>query len=1010
MKLMMIYAVLLLMACSGMAAKVHVKGDNTLLYSVLKENALVNPNRNYTFQKIPQEVLGLQYTLHNHKAASSITLNVKEASDIYICLVETEPGLKIEPKDLKLEGEWQEVGSATVEAGGTYGGAFYKRAVKKDEQLTIPSMNKWGTIVIAKELEGLAECCTEAEPKKTAPNAKQAKKKASGPQSPLYPGEFGALASQIQDRPNWNNERLAKESLRQEALVLDSDKTPVDIVLRRTAALIADLQKRNRGLKLLDESQTLAALKNENKPELTIEQQQALFMKVTALRRKVAFQNPLLDFDKILFVKHNKQRGGDNHMVDQYLGFNQDPQGGVFILNHAFSDNAEAVSILKDVAVTSGPLKDKVIDNKGSFMSLELDYDAKSILFAFTEAQREIPKDFDPKSITDELERLKNEHFLEKTAGHNHYLWLPERVFHVFRADLDPETGAARNLKQLTFGRNNDFDPCFLPSGRIVFISDRIGGNQRCGTRLCSTYTLHAMMPDGSDVMPLSYHDTNEWHPSVDNNGMIIYSRWDYVDRDSDIAHHIWHCFPDGRDPRSYHGNWPEMREMRPWMELANRAIPNSHKYVGVSTPHHGQNYGSLVLIDLMEKDDKAMSQLKRITPEAHFPESESAPGHPHKAASGRHNPNGEFYGQPWPLSEDYYLAVYDSGKSNYGLYLIDSFGNRELLYRDSKIAALDPIPFKSRPRPPALPIKTTQAKADSVTGEDRSEGVVTIMNIYEGEYAFPEGTKIKELRIVHIFSKPNLTINEPNIGKAAQSLCRGVLGTVPVEEDGSVHFKMPTEVPVYFQAIDEKGLCVMTMRSETYLHPGETMACVGCHEAKNTSPKNAGGKALLAMSRPPSTIKPEGEGSYPLTFARLVQPVLDAKCVACHAKGVDGKKGPSLSGTKFGTHGWSESFAKLQGMAWGKSGGNGAIKINGRSYSLPAQDGARVSKLYQLLAKGHHELQLTPEEMRRITLWIDCNSNFYGAYTEPEKQAKGEVVKPLLSLSPHIAFEKLVR
>ena len=212
----------------------------------------------------------------------------------------------------------------------------------------------------------------------------------------------------------------------------------------------------------------------------------------------------------------------------------------------------------------------------------------------------------------------------------------------VFKADLDPETGAARNLKQLTFGRNNDFDPCFLPSGRIVFISDRIGGNQRCGTRLCSTYTLHAMMPDGSDVMPLSYHDTNEWHPSVDNNGMIIYSRWDYVDRDSDIAHHIWHCFPDGRDPRSYHGNWPEMREMRPWMELANRAIPNSHKYVGVSTPHHGQNYGSLVLIDLMEKDDKAMSQLKRITPEALFPESESAPGQPHNAGGGKHNPGGE--------------------------------------------------------------------------------------------------------------------------------------------------------------------------------------------------------------------------------------------------------------------------------------------------------------------------------------------------------------------------------
>jgi len=841
-------------------------------------------------------------------------------------------------------------------------------------------------------------------------NVKKAGKKMSAPQSPLYPGEFGVLAAQILDRPSWNNERLAKECLRQEALVLETDKTPVDIVLRRTAALMVNLQKKNRSLTLQEEAQALATLHNENKPDLTIAQQQELFNKVTALRRKIAFQNPLLDFDKILFVKHNKQGAGDNHMVDQYLGFNQDPQGGVFVLNHAFSDKAEAISILKDVSVSNGPLKDKVIDNKGSFISLELDFDAKSILFAYTEAQREIPKDFDPNSMTDELERIKNEHFLQKKAGHNYYLWLPERVFHVFKADFDPETGKASNLKQLTFGRNNDFDPCFLPSGRIVFISDRIGGNQRCGDRLCSTYTLHAMMPDGSDVMPLSYHDTNEWHPSVDNNGMVIYTRWDYVDRDSDIAHHIWQCFPDGRDPRSYHGNYPEVREMRPWMELANRAIPNSHKYIGVAAPHHGQNYGSLVLIDLMEKDDKEMAQVKRITPEALFPESERAPGYPHSAGSGKHTPRGEFYGQPWPLSEDYYLAVYDSGKSNYGIYLIDSFGNQELLYRDSQIAALDPMPLRPRMRPPALPTRTTQAKADSVPGEDRSLGVVTIMNIYEGEYAFPQGTKIKELRIINLFSKPNLKMNDPNIGKAAQSLCRGVLGTVPVEEDGSVHFKMPTEIPVYFQAIDDQGLCVMSMRSETYLHPGETMACVGCHEAKNVSPKNTGGKALMALARPPSEIKPETEGSYPLTFPRLVQPVLDAKCVDCHTKGVDGKKGPGLSGTKFGRFGWSEAFANLQGLAWCKNGGNGAIKINGREYSLPAQDGARVSKLYQLLAKEHHGLKLTPEELRRITLWIDCNSNFYGAYTEPEKQAKGEVVKPLLSLSPHIPFEKLVR
>jgi len=1000
MKIMLISAVLLLNACSAMAAKVEVKGDNTLLYAELKEGALVNANRNYAYQNIPKELLGMQYILHNHKEPSSISLNVKEAGNIYIGILEDTIGKKLSPKELKLKVEWTAIGSSSVEANGLYGAAFYKAIVNKGDKLKIPSINKWGTVVIANQIEGLSECCDVVAEK---PAVRKIAKKSAVRKRANNSDEFSVLTAQIQSRPSWNNERLAKETLRQEALILESDKTPVDIVLRRTAALIADLRKMKRDLELKDEAEVLLRLKSENKPTLKTEEQKELFKKVTALRRKVAFQNPLLDFDSILFAKHNKQRGGDNHMVDQYLGFNQDPQGGIFVLKNAFSDKAEAVSILKELPVTNGRLKDKIIDNKGSFISLELDYDAKSILFAFTEAQRAIPKDFDPNSITDKFERIKNGHFLEKKAGHHHYLWLSERVWHVFKADLDPKTGMAGNLKQLTFGRYNDFDPCFLPSGRIAFISGRIGGNQRCGTRLCSTYTLHAMMSDGSDIIPLSVHDTNEWHPSVDNNGMIIYSRWDYIDRDSDIAHHIWHCFPDGRDPRSYHGNWPDKRESRPWMELSNRAIPDSHKYVAVSAPHHGQNYGSLVLIDLMKKDDKAMSQLKRITPETQFPESEKLPGVAH--SKGSHRPHSEVYGQPWPLSEDYYLAVYDPGQRNYGVYLIDSFGNRELLYRDSKIAALDPIPFKPRKCPPAIPVRTVQAKADQHGDQDLSEGLVTIMNVYEAEYPFPTGTKIKELRIVQFFSKPNLMINYPNIGKAAQSLARGVLGTVPVEEDGSVHFKMPTEVPVCFQAIDETGLCVMTMRTETYLHPGETMACIGCHESKSVTPQNTGGRALMAMKRPPSKIKPEGKGSYPLTFARLVQPVLDARCIGCHTKGVDGKKGPGLSGAKFGKHGWSESFTKLQGMAWGKSGGNGGIRGNGRSYSLPAQDGARVSKLYQLLAKGHHNLKLSAEEMRRITLWIDCNSNFYGAYTEPEKQAKGEVVKPLLSLSPYKDF-----
>jgi hypothetical protein len=164
-----------------------------------------------------------------------------------------------------------------------------------------------------------------------------------------------------------------------------------------------------------------------------------------------------------------------------------------------------------------------------------------------------------------------------------------------------------------------------------------------------------------------------------------------------------------------------------------------------------------------------------------------------------------------------------------------------------------------------------------------------------------------------------------------------------------------------------------------------------------------------LAVRRPPSIPRPEAEGSYPLTFPRLVQPVLDAKCVRCHDRR---KEAPSLRGDRLGGHGWSEAMLTLNRYAWGRHGGNGGIhrKNDGRSFSIPGKEGARVSKLYALLQRGHHDVDLSPEDLRRIMLWVDCNSCFYGAYFETGKQAGGDVVKPKLGTPPWVPFELLVR
>ncbi len=671
------------------------------------------------------------------------------------------------------------------------------------------------------------------------------------------------------------------------------------------------------------------------------------------LVREIALSNPLLDFDKILFVTRHDP-GGLYHMVHQYYGFCSKPGGGLYALCDPFSSEPKLVNLLENSVVEQGRLAGSKLD-PGTFLSPELSYDGQTVLFAYTEGK------------ADGIE------------------WSPKASYHIFRVGVD-----GSNLEQLTDGRWNDFDPCFLPNGRIVFISERRGGYLRCGGSAppydSPTYTLHSMEPDGSDIICLSFHETQEWHPSVDNNGMIVYTRWDYVDRDTNVAHHIWNCHPDGRDPRSFHGNYPVKRESRPWMEMSIRAVPGSHKYVATAAAHHGLAFGSLVLIDYHPVDDGAVSQIERLTPDAPFPESEGGKPLIRERMA---------YGTAWPLGKDDFLCVYDAHARNRGIYWIDRYGNRELLYRDPTISCLSPIPVRPRSCPPVLPERTTQTAAANATPDAEPGSTIALMNVYDSDFQWPEDTRISALRVIQVLPKTTAPVNQPRIGVATETNARAVLGTVPVESDGSAYFEAPAGKLVYFQALDERGLAVQSMRSGTYVHPGESLTCQGCHEPKHQSP-NLPKTVPLALRRGPSKIRPDVGGSNPFNFPRLVQPVLDRHCVECHRQ----EKVLDLSGLVEGKHGWSRSYASLAekyGFYFHVSNGSINSGVHGGSRTIAGHFGARASRLLGYLDKTHFGVELSEEEFHRIVLWLDCNSEFYGAYYNTEAQARGETVHPRL-------------
>ncbi|MCP4452831.1 MAG: hypothetical protein GY809_15325, partial [Planctomycetes bacterium] len=454
------------------------------------------------------------------------------------------------------------------------------------------------------------------------------------PTGALYPqGEatrrFDTIAQNIKQRVQINSREL--QTFHRAALILDSDRDPLDVVIRRTSALLNDITRAPDAQDMKAMARGLAGLKRQARTVALkdAKARRAIFDRVCHLRRRIAFSNPLLDFDEILVLK--RQLPGYNHMCDQYYGFAQSPGGGLYVISDAFGNAPKIRSVLADSVVASGRLKGQTIDGGpkrkwkvrydgmggvsgddtegGSFLSPDLSFDGKRISFAYVECRGD----------------RQHRYHTDPTLGH----WTEERCYHIFTVDID-----GRNLQMLTDGTWNEFDPCFMPSGRIAFISERRGGYLRCG-RVCPTYTLFDMADDGSDISCLSFHETNEWHPSVSDDGMILWTRWDYVDRHGVTAHMPWITTPDGRDPRAVHGNYA-LRSKRPDMETDPRSIPGSHKIVAVAAPHHGHSLGSLVMIDPRAEDDDLMAPVKRLTPETGFPESQ---------AKGALN-----YGQPWPL------------------------------------------------------------------------------------------------------------------------------------------------------------------------------------------------------------------------------------------------------------------------------------------------------------------------------------------------------------------------
>ena len=513
--------------------------------------------------------------------------------------------------------------------------------------------------------------------------------------------------------------------------------------------------------------------------------------------------------------------------------------------------------------------------------------------------------------------------------------------YHLHEINVD-----GTGLKKLTGGPFDDFEPTYLPDGGIIFCSSRVNCNVPCYyTRVAVLYRCDG---DGKNIRRISPNIEHENTPWVLPDGRILYQRWEYVDRSQVQYHHLWTTNPDGTGQTVYFGN---MHGGGAFLDA--KPIPDSPKVVMIHSPGHGrrEHEGYVDVIDARDGPDRK-TNVKRITPRASWRD-------------------------PYPLSEQSFLVA---GPGHSTISLLSANGKYAPLFKlkseqvKANLWVNEPRPIRKRTRERMIPSRIDLTK---------STGTIILQDVYVGRNM--KGVKRGDIKtllvmeVMHMPVKPNRDWQQMvsyDGGRGGSFSLERVIGSVPIEADGSAHFEAPALRPIFFIAMDENNLSVKRMQSFMTVQPGESVSCVGCHEERVGTPPVT--RNLIAAKRAPSKIKPIEGIPHMFDYPRDIQPILDKHCVKCHGYKKTKSGGPYSGGVLLsGDRGifYNQSYAALRAKKQVADG------FNGTGNRPPRTIGTSASPLMKKLDGDHHKVKLSPAEKDTIRYWIECAGTFAGTY-----------------------------
>lgn len=683
----------------------------------------------------------------------------------------------------------------------------------------------------------------------------------------------------------------------------------------------------------------------------------SIYIDAIRLYTRVGWANPILDFNKLLFIKRNASD----------LGLPQNYQSNCVLNPNAFDDELKTLSM---------PFVFDETDSK------KVDSQVVSELYVAPEMTTLFKPDY-PTFLGDLDLHFDAEKALISATDR-------ERHWNVFELDLNAAiekkpTDETMKVKLPNFPDADSYDACYMPDDSIIFTSTACYIGVPCvsgTTRVTNTYKLESS--DGS-IRRLTFDQEHNWCPTLTPDGRVMYLRWEYTDIPHVPGRLLFQMNPDGTNQRAHYAS----NSLWPVSMMYARPIPGStSKFCCIVTGHHGvSRMGELVLFDVQKGRKETEGAVERICGYPKKVESRTDPKY-HSTLWGDNIVDESWpkYLHPYPLSEEYYLVASQPDRNAlWGLYLVDRYDNMYLLAELENYACFEPVPWRETDRPPVLRDRVDLSKQDAT---------VYCADVYYGDGLknVPRGT-VKNLRLYsYSYLYPNVGGATSIIGVDGPWDVRQVIGTVPVNEDGSALFNVPANVPISIQPLDENGQALQQMRSWFTAMPGEFLSCVGCHEDENSTSSTT--SVAFTTGRDSEQIRPWNGPMRGFSFDREVQPVLDHYCIACH----DGQD-----------HGWNvvpfdlrggniiQDFvtALQMGEPRGRCGKFSTSYMNLASFVRrpgiesdyfllnPMEFSANTTELVQILKNGHYGLQMDADAWDRIITWIDMNAPFHGTWNE---------------------------